>query len=119
MAYEDVNEPNNFCRNPDPIRASRVWCYINGEDGVKKMEFCPVPDCEDVPLSIYDFEQYLSKTNCPQSYGKLSKKGEERQNQVLPVIDLFLNPGREDELEQLQQWVEENDATYSEVWNYQ
>ena len=119
-AYEDLNEPNNFCRNPDPIRASRVWCFIEGEDGVKKLEYCPVPDCDDVPLGIYDFEQYLSKTNCPPNYVQQSKEEEEGskpEKQDLPVIDLLLNPGREDELEQLQQWVEENEAnaTYTEV----
>ena len=100
------------------ITVKTVYGTVN--NGFKEIEIFEEQQEDDVPLGIYDFEQYLSKTNCPPNYVQQSKEEEEGskpEKQDLPVIDLLLNPGREDELEQLQQWVEENEAnaTYTEV----
>ena len=119
-AYEDLNEPNNFCRNPAPMRASRVWCYVKGEDGVKKLEFCPVPSCKDVPLSAKDLEHFLSRTKCPKNLDIQNQEEDEegsKPKHKLPVIDLFLNPTREEELKQMNQMLEEQqgNATFTEV----
>ena len=119
-AYEDLNEPNNFCRNPAPMRASRVWCYVKGDDGVKKLEFCPVPSCKDVPLSAKDLEHFLSRTKCPKNLDIQNQEEEEEgfiPKHKLPVIDLFLNPTREEELKQMYQMLEEQqgNATFTEV----
>ena len=119
-AYEDLNEPNNFCRNPAPMRASRVWCYVKGEDGVKKLEFCPVPSCKDVPLSAKDLEHFLSRTKCPKNLDIQNQEEDEegsKPKHKLPVIDLFLNPTREEELQQMYQMLEEQqgNATFTEV----
>ena len=67
---------------------------------------------------VSDLEQHLQKRNCPQNYGLQAREDQVEGNSTqLPLIDLFLNPDREDELSQLQQWVEENEAesTYTEV----
>ena len=67
-------------------------------------------------------EKYLSKTECPKNYSQQSQdeallESSEPEDQ-LPAIDLFLNPKRKGELEELQQLVEEKEAdvTYTEVY---
>ena len=71
-----------------------------------------------IVLGVNDLEKQLQKRNCPQNYGLQAQKDQVSGNSTqLPLIDLFLNPDREDELRQLQQWVEEKEAesTYIEV----
>ena len=71
-----------------------------------------------VLLGVNDLEQHLQKRNCPQNYGLQAQKDQVSGNSTqLPLIDLFLNPRREDELRQLKKLVEEKEAesTYTEV----
>ena len=71
-----------------------------------------------VLLGVNDLEQHLQKRNCPQNYRPQAQEDQVPGNSTqLPLIDLFLNPDREDELSQLQQWVQEKEAesTYTEV----
>ena len=42
---------HNFCRNPDGIAASQVWCYI--ADPIVLFQYCSVPFCP--PLKALDF----------------------------------------------------------------
>ena len=78
----------------------------------------PQVNLGDKPLSKNDLEKYLSKTECPKSYSQDEAVLESSEPQdELPAIDLFLNPKRKGELEQLQLLVEEKEAdvTYTEV----
>jgi len=34
---------HNYCRNPDPVFKSKVWCYTT--DPNKEWEYCDVPTC--------------------------------------------------------------------------
>ena len=71
-----------------------------------------------VTLGVDDLKEYLSKRSCPQDDRLQAQQDQLPGNSTqLPLIDLFLNPGREDELSQLKKWVEENEAesTYTEV----
>ena len=112
------NEPSNYCRNPDPITSGNVWCHVQpyfDEDFGRERdrEWCPIPECR---LTKNDFKKYISKTVCPQNY--IQQNGEDSKHmQSLPVVDLFLNPDREDELRQMQQRMEDNERhmTYTEV----
>ena len=69
-------------------------------------------------LSREEMEQYLTKTECPmtQNAGHTPDSGSETKN-GLPQIDLFLNPKRKGELDELMLWVEKNEEnlTYTEV----
>ena len=72
----------------------------------------------DVTLGVDDLKQYLSKRSCPQDDKLQAQQGQLPRNSTQPpLIDLFLNPNRRDELRKLQQWVEEKEAnsTYTEV----
>ena len=71
-----------------------------------------------VLLGVNDLEQHLQKRNCPQNYRLQAQEDQGPGNSTqLPLIDLFLNPGREDELRKLQKWVEKKEAgsTHTEV----
>ena len=69
-------------------------------------------------LSTEEIEQYLTKTECP-----LTEKNTEHttdsssETKKMPQIDLFLNPERKGELDELKLWVEKNEdnLTYTEV----
>ena len=76
------------------------------------------PHLAIVLLGVNDLEQQLQKRNCPQNYGLQAQEDQVPENSTqLPLIDLFLNPRREDELRQLKKLVEEKEAesTYTEV----
>ena len=69
-------------------------------------------------IGVNGLEQHLQKRNCPQNFGLQAQEDQVPGNSTqLPLIDLFLNPGREDELRQLAEWVEAKEAelTYTEV----
>ena len=73
-----------------------------------------------VALGVNDLDQYLSERDCPESISLGNKVGvsaNSTSQAKLPMIDLFLNPAKQDELRKLQQWVEEREAesTYTEV----
>ena len=75
-------------------------------------------DVSSVTLGVDDLKQYLSKRSCPQDDRLQAQQGQLPGNSTQPpLIDLFLNPDRGDELRRLQQWVEEKEAnsTYTEV----
>ena len=69
-------------------------------------------------LSREEMEQYLTKTECPltQNAGHTTDLGSET-NSGLPQIDVFLNPKRKGELDELMLWVEKNEEnlTYTQV----
>ena len=70
-------------------------------------------------LSSEEMEQYLTKTECPlteKNIGHTTDLSSETKL-GLPQIDLFLNPKRKGELEELKLWVEKNEEnlTYTEV----
>ena len=71
-------------------------------------------------LSREEMEQYLTKTECPltQNAGHATDLGSET-NSGLPQIDVFLNPKRKGELDELMLWVEKNEEnlTYTQVRN--
>ena len=73
-----------------------------------------------VALGVNDLDQYLSERDCPEStsQGNTEEVSDSSKSEAkLPMIDLFLNPAKQDELRKLQQWVEEREAesTYTEV----
>ena len=63
-------------------------------------------------------EKYLTKTECPltQNVGNMADLRSET-NSGLPQIDVFLNPKRKGELDELMLWVEKNEEnlTYTQV----
>ena len=70
--------------------------------------------------ALNDMKQFLWKRDCPESTKQLvqgEKSSDSASPVQLPVVDLFLNPARKNELMKLQQWVEEKEAesTYTEV----
>ena len=69
-------------------------------------------------LSRKEMEEHLRHTACPLSLkaGDQSGPGSETEG-GLPIIDLFLNPERNRELEELRLWVKKNEEnlTYTEV----
>ena len=70
-------------------------------------------------LSREEIEEYLTKTECPlteKNIGHTTDLSSETKL-GLPQIDLFLNPERKEELEELKLWVEKNEEnlTYTEV----
>ena len=70
--------------------------------------------------ALNDMKQFLWKRDCPENTKQLvegEKSSDSASPVQLPVIDLFLNPARKNELRKLQQWVEEKEAesTYTEV----
>ena len=69
-------------------------------------------------LSREDMEQHLTKTECPltQNTRHPTDSSLDTEN-GLPQIDIFLNPERKKELDELKLWVEKNEEnlTYTEV----
>ena len=69
-------------------------------------------------LSREEMEQYLTKTECPltQNTRHPTDSSLDTEN-GLPQIDIFLNPERKKELDELKLWVEKNEEnlTYTEV----
>ena len=69
-------------------------------------------------LSREDMEQHLTKTECPltQNTGHPTDSSLDAKN-GLPQIDIFLNPERKKELDELKLWVEKNEEnlTYTGV----
>ena len=78
-------------------------------------------ECKPVLLSNNEMAQMLSTNDCllDQDTNKTETKSEGSKEDELPMIDVFLNPGREMELEEMRQRVEmmEANLTYSEVLN--
>ena len=69
-------------------------------------------------LSQEEMEQHLTKTECPLTGNTGQPTDSSPENKTgLPQIDLFLNPERKGELEELKHWVEKNEEnlTYTEV----
>lgn len=39
---------HNYCRNPNPVKESRPWCFI--ETG--KREYCDIPACGNIGIDL-------------------------------------------------------------------
>ena len=71
-------------------------------------------------LSQEEMEQHLTKTECPLTGKTGQQTASSPENKTsLPQIDLFLNPERKGELDELRRWVEKNEEnlTFTEVGN--
>ena len=71
-------------------------------------------------LSSQEMEQYLTNSECPLAETAGSQTDSKTETKKgLPQIDLYLNPDRQEELDDLKAWIERNEAnlTYSEVKN--
>ena len=68
-------------------------------------------------LSREGVKQHLTRTECPLIQQTENHDSDSETQDGLPEIDLFLNPGRKGELEELELWVEKNEEnmTYTEV----
>ena len=63
-------------------------------------------DVSTVTLGVDDLKEYLSKRSCPQDDRLQARQDQLPGNSTQPpLIDLFLNPDRGDELRKLKQWV--------------
>ena len=132
FAYQKLMKAENSTDKPDEIlwQATTENLGLSGQDGKNFYALCQyvIPTTTtttttttEAPttLSRVEMEQYLTKTECPltkQNTGHTTNSNSETKSS-LPQIDLFLNPERKGELDELQLWVEKNEdnLTYTEV----
>ena len=127
-----VLKAENSTENPDEISWENISenVGLSGQDGKNFYALCQyvlptttttTTTTTETPktLSRDEMEEYLIKTECPltQSAGHTTDSGSETKNGHRPEIDIFLNPERTEELDELKLWVEKNEGnlTYTEV----
>ena len=128
-----IVRPDNSTDNPDHILWQNVGRSVglSGQKGKNFYALCQyvlptttttTTTTTEAPttLSSQEMEQFLTNSECPLTQTAGSQTDSSNEPKLgLPHIDLYLNPGRKGELEELKAWIERNEAnlTYSEVKN--